>query len=142
MLARNDCGSIGPAEKAFSFLCLCSEHSFSLPTAPNICYVEQKKRTRRNGGRHMDSLMVLVHSPLVGPFTWSLVAQQLQADGFDVLVPVLSDSGETPPPYWQQHAVSMQQALVSIPPERPLVLVACPCPGSPASCQSLSLCGC
>lgn len=71
----------------------------------------------------MDSLIVLVHSPLVGPFTWSLVAQQLQADGFDVLVPVLTDSGETPPPYWQQHAMSVQQALVSIPQERPLVLV-------------------
>lgn len=71
----------------------------------------------------MDSLMVLIHSPLVGPFTWSLVAQQLQAGGFDVLVPVLTDSGETPPPYWQQHAASVQQALVPIPPERPLVLV-------------------
>jgi hypothetical protein len=56
----------------------------------------------------MESLMVLVHSPLVGPFIWSLVAQQLQADGFDVLVPVLTDSGETPPPYWQQHTVSVQ----------------------------------
>jgi pimeloyl-ACP methyl ester carboxylesterase len=71
----------------------------------------------------MESLMVLVHSPLVGPFTWSLVAKQLQADGFDVLVPVLTDSGKTPPPYWQQHAACVQQALVSIPPERPLVLV-------------------
>ncbi len=71
----------------------------------------------------MESLMVLVHSPLVGPFTWSLVAQQLQAEGFDVLVPVLTDSGETPPPYWKQHAVCVQQALVSIPQERPLVLV-------------------
>ena len=71
----------------------------------------------------MESLMVLVHSPLVGPFTWSLVVKPLQAGGFDVLVPVLTDSGETPPPYWQQHAVSVQQALVSIPQERPLVLV-------------------
>ncbi len=71
----------------------------------------------------MESLIVLVHSPLVGPFTWSLVAKSLQADEFDVLVPHLTDSGETPPPYWQQHAVSVQQALGSIPPERPLVLV-------------------
>ncbi len=71
----------------------------------------------------MESLIVLVHSPLVGPFTWSLVAKSLQAGGFDVLVPVLTDSGETPPPYWQQHAVSVQQALAAIPPERPLVLV-------------------
>ena len=66
----------------------------------------------------MQSLMVLVHSPLVGPFTWSLVAKPLQADGFDVLVPHLTDSGETPPRYWQQHTESVQQ-------ERPLVLV-CP----------------
>jgi pimeloyl-ACP methyl ester carboxylesterase len=71
----------------------------------------------------MESLMVLVHSPLVGPFTWSLVAKLLQAAGFDVLVPTLTDSGETPPPYWQQHAVCVQQALVSVPQERPLVLV-------------------
>ncbi len=71
----------------------------------------------------MDNLVVLVHSPLVGPFSWSLVAQHLQAAGFDVLVPTLSDSGETPPPYWQQHAASVQRALVSIPPERPLVFV-------------------
>jgi pimeloyl-ACP methyl ester carboxylesterase len=71
----------------------------------------------------MDSLIVLVHSPLVGPFTWSLVAKPLQAGGFDVLVPTLTDSGETPPPYWQQHAACMQRVLASIPQERPLVLV-------------------
>jgi alpha/beta hydrolase family protein len=71
----------------------------------------------------MDSLVVLVHSPLVGPFTWSLVAQHLQAGGFDVLVPTFTDSGETPPVYWQQHAASVQRALVSLPQERPLVLV-------------------
>ncbi len=71
----------------------------------------------------MESLVVLVHSPLVGPFTWSLVAQRLQAVGVDVLVPKLTDRGETPPPYWQQHAASLQQALTSVPQERSLVLV-------------------
>jgi len=71
----------------------------------------------------MDALLVLVHSPLVGPFTWSLVAQQLQAIGFDALVPALTDSGETPPPYWQQHARSVQRALASIPKARPVVFV-------------------
>lgn len=69
----------------------------------------------------MDALLVLVHSPLVGPFTWSQVAQYLQSAGYDVLVPTLTDSGETPPPYWQQHATSVQQALASIPQDRPLV---------------------
>jgi pimeloyl-ACP methyl ester carboxylesterase len=67
--------------------------------------------------------MVLVHSPLVGPFTWSLVAKSLQADGVEVLVPALTDSGETPPPYWQQYAACVRQALVPIPHERPLALV-------------------
>ena len=71
----------------------------------------------------MDNLIVLVHSPLVGPFSWSLVAQQLQAIGFDVLVPTLADSAETPAPYWQQQAASMQQALAGVPRERPLVLI-------------------
>src|SRR5260370_1147519 len=71
----------------------------------------------------MESLVVLVHSPLVGPFTWSLVAQRLQAAGFDVLVPTLSDSGEAFPHYWQQHAASLQRALASIPQQRPLLLV-------------------
>jgi hypothetical protein len=65
----------------------------------------------------MESLVVLIHSPLVGPFTWSLVAQRLQAIGVDVLVPTLTDRGETPPPYWQQHAASLQQALTSVPVE-------------------------
>src|SRR5947209_3431284 len=95
----------------------------SLPSAPQNCYVECKMRTRRNGRRRMESLVVFVHSPLVVPFTWSLVAQHLQAGGFDVLVPTLTDSGETPPPYWQQHTASVQRALVSIPQDRPLVLV-------------------
>lgn len=71
----------------------------------------------------MNELIVLAHSPLVGPLTWSLVAQHLQALGFDVLVPTLIDSRETPPPYWQQHAASFQSALASISQERPLVLI-------------------
>src|SRR5438874_2200076 len=75
------------------------------------------------GEWRMDALVVLVHSPLVGPFTWSLVARYLQSAGLDALVPALTDRGETPPPYWQQHAESVQRALASIPDERPLVLV-------------------
>jgi pimeloyl-ACP methyl ester carboxylesterase len=72
----------------------------------------------------MDSLVVLVHSPLVGPFTWSLVSQRLQAlGGFDVVVPTLTDSGVTPPPYWQQHAARVRQALTPIHQDHPLVLV-------------------
>jgi hypothetical protein len=72
----------------------------------------------------MENLIVLVHSPLVGPLTWSLVAEQLQAMAdFDVLVPTLTDSGETPPTYWRQHALAAERALVEAPEERPLILV-------------------
>jgi hypothetical protein len=46
---------------------------------------------------------VLVHSPLVGPSTWELVAGELRARGFRVVVPALPNerAGE---PYWRQHA--------------------------------------
>src|SRR5260221_13296486 len=94
---------------SYSFPCLCSEHRFSLPSAPNICYGEQKKRTSRNGRRHMESLMVLVHSPLEGPFTWSLVAKPLQAAGFYVLGQVVSAIAPTSPAYSLQHARTAKQ---------------------------------
>jgi len=41
----------------------------------------------------MDNLVVLVHSPLVGPETWSPVAGVLRVDGVDVLVPALRRFG-------------------------------------------------
>src|SRR5438034_515867 len=49
-------------------------------------------------------LFVLVPSPLVGPFTWSLVADELVARGHQVLVPDLSDEGTGP--WWERHVAS------------------------------------
>jgi hypothetical protein len=66
---------------------------------------------------------VLVHSPLVGPFTWSLVADELKRRGFDALVPTLRDDNSELP-YWQQHAESVARALEAVPPNRPLIYVA------------------
>jgi len=71
----------------------------------------------------MEELIVLIHSPLVGAFTWSRVAQSLRAGGLNVLAPALTDRGGTPPPYWQQHAACVREALAPFPPKRPLVLV-------------------
>ena len=48
----------------------------------------------------MDPLLILIHSPLVGPFTWSLVAKRLRQRGIETLVPVLIDVEETDAPYW------------------------------------------
>lgn len=79
---------------------------------------------------------VLVHSPLVGPFTWTLVVDDLQRQGLAVIVPMLtdsetapetvmdSDSQVAPTPLWQIHAACVERALASVPPTSSVVLVA------------------
>ncbi len=69
------------------------------------------------------AVFVLVHSPLVGPLTWRLVADELRHRGFEVVVPSLGDFEESGTPYWQQHAASIAQALQSVSTDRPLILV-------------------
>ena len=71
----------------------------------------------------MDSLIVLIHSPLVGPLTWSVVAEHLRQRGYETLVPVLTDVDDTAVPYWQQHADAVRHSLESIPQTRSLILV-------------------
>jgi hypothetical protein len=44
---------------------------------------------------------VLVHSPIVGPDTWTPVAAVLEARGWTALVPDLVDDGSSP--LWRQH---------------------------------------
>lgn len=73
--------------------------------------------------RGTDVLFVLVHSPLTGPLTWSLVAEQLRQRGLAVAIPALADGEESNLPYWQQHAESVARALGAAPPGRSLVLV-------------------
>lgn len=68
--------------------------------------------------------IALIHSPLVGPFTWSLVALALRKQGWDVVVPTLSDNDEVPLPYWQQHAQHIATALTKLPSTRPILWVA------------------
>jgi hypothetical protein len=67
---------------------------------------------------------VLIHSPLVGPLTWTLVADQLQQRGFDVLVPILNDSPDLNEPFWKQQADSVSQALAHIAKDTFVTLVA------------------
>ena len=71
----------------------------------------------------MNPLLVLVHSPLVGPFTWSLVDELLHQRDFETLVPVLTDVEGIDIPLWQQHAEAVKRALGLIPQTRPLILV-------------------
>ncbi|MBX3065506.1 MAG: alpha/beta hydrolase [Anaerolineae bacterium] len=67
---------------------------------------------------------VLIHSPFLGAFTWSLVADQLRQRGYRVIVPSLSDHDDSDLPYWQQHADSVRRALTDLPADQPLTLVA------------------
>lgn len=67
---------------------------------------------------------VLIHSPLVGPSTWSLVADELRQRGLIAILPALHDSPDIKQPYWQQHAASIAQALAEVPKSVRLILIA------------------
>jgi len=71
-----------------------------------------------------NSLYVLIHSPLVGPLTWKLVADQIRQRGLDVFVPHIQDSPDPKEPFWKQHAESVSAAFAQIPKNNPVTLVA------------------
>ena len=74
--------------------------------------------------RLINSTFVLVHSPLVGPSTWSLVANELRQLDFAVLVPTLNDSPVSEEPFWKQHAESVAAALQGVSAATSITLVA------------------
>jgi surfactin synthase thioesterase subunit len=69
-----------------------------------------------------DALWLLIHSPLVGPLSWSLVADALKSRGRRVATPTLRDADSVAEPYWRQHAAAVARELAAAPPEQPLVL--------------------
>jgi hypothetical protein len=71
-----------------------------------------------------NNIYVLIHSPLVGPLTWALVADQMRQRGINVIVPALIDSSDSGEPFWKQHTESVLQALAQIPKNTFLTLVA------------------
>jgi pimeloyl-ACP methyl ester carboxylesterase len=71
-----------------------------------------------------EKIYLLIHSPLVGRLTWTLVAEQMQQRGSRVIVPDLEDSSDSNEPFWKQHAESAAQALRDFPNEHPVILVA------------------
>lgn len=70
----------------------------------------------------MSDVYILIHSPLVGPLTWNLVAEQMRQRGIEVIVPTLSDAADSNEPFWKQHAESA--AALHIPQDRRVILVA------------------
>ena len=75
----------------------------------------------------MDGVYVLIHSPLVGPFTWSRVAEHLRQRGQVAVVPALmNDNEHARVAYWQQEveAIRAQLTAMSVLQDRSLILVA------------------
>jgi len=70
------------------------------------------------------NIYVLIHSPLVGPLTWNLVAEEMRQRTLEVIVPRLVDSPDSEDSYWKQHADCVSQALNRIPADTPVTLVA------------------
>ena len=63
---------------------------------------------------------VLIHSPLVGLVTWSLVAEELRARGYGVITPELTDNGESP--FWRQHVDIVVEAFEAVADDEPIIL--------------------
>jgi hypothetical protein len=68
-------------------------------------------------------MYILIHSPLVGPVTWSLVAAEMRGRGLEVLVPTLEDSPASKDPFWKQHADSVAGSIPSTQRKVPVTLV-------------------
>jgi hypothetical protein len=68
-------------------------------------------------------VIVLISSPLVGPSTWSPVAQELRRRQIATLIPTLDDDGERGLPFWRQHVDAVTRAAAAITPASPLALV-------------------
>jgi hypothetical protein len=66
----------------------------------------------------------LIHSPLVGPFTWQLVHRAMNNQGLKATVPTLLDDPASTLPYWQEHADSVARELSQIPKSQSIALVA------------------
>jgi hypothetical protein len=71
-----------------------------------------------------NNIYVLIHSPLVGPLTWQLVAEEMRQRDIEVVVPALVDAPDSEKPYWKQHAESISQAIAQVPQGASLTLVA------------------
>lgn len=65
-------------------------------------------------------VFVLIHSPLLGPDSWSSVAEQLRATGYEAVVPSLRGMATAAAPKWQYATSAVRAATVGI--DSPLVL--------------------
>jgi pimeloyl-ACP methyl ester carboxylesterase len=72
-------------------------------------------------GQGRDPVFVLIHSPFVGPTTWSLVARELERHGREALVPSLLGIADAEGPQWHRAGEAVRAAVAST--ANPVVLV-------------------
>ena len=68
-------------------------------------------------------MLVLLHSPLVGPLTWQPAATGLRAAGYHVAVPSLTGVVETGPPYYPKLAGRVAETIRQAEPTGAVVLI-------------------
>ena len=74
-------------------------------------------------GMSSRDIYALIHSPLVGPFTWRPVADQMRQSGLNVIVPALNDSPDSNEHFWKQHASSVSSAFTNVANDIPVIWV-------------------
>lgn len=72
----------------------------------------------------MNHAFLLIHSPLVGPFTWRGTADALERKGFKALVPHLTNDQHTSQSYAKQHIQAIQAAYTEHLNNQAVILVA------------------
>jgi pimeloyl-ACP methyl ester carboxylesterase len=77
-----------------------------------------------NIAAHARPVIVLVHSPLVGPYSWTPAAEVLRRHGHSVLVPDLRPGTGLGPPYHERHANLVAEAMSALEPADTVILVA------------------
>jgi pimeloyl-ACP methyl ester carboxylesterase len=68
-------------------------------------------------------MLVLLHSPLVGPLTWQPAATSLRAAGYEVAVPSLTGVLDTGPPFYRKLAETVAATIRRADPTGAVVLV-------------------
>src|ERR1700737_3799433 len=63
----------------------------------------------------MAAHLVLVHSPLVGPGTWEILAEALRERGHQLSIPDLRRSLADGPPYWSQQVETIVEVVAGRP---------------------------
>jgi hypothetical protein len=66
--------------------------------------------------------LVLLHSPLVGPGSWHLLAPVLRERGFDVVVPDYCDEMAASPPYYSSIVRNIRAAIADRAPHRSILI--------------------